>query len=151
MLVLAVSVAAWLVLPTVSSAAGKPDPSLWLIALEVGLGGIFWCGLDTIVMGLLPLRFLQGAKITAWSRTLWAVLYGLALLAFVHILLRPSTGYVADTKVSSPVVVVGLFVLFAVISVSFWAYFRFRPATVAATRGHPARAREPEEGELISW
>ena len=43
-----------------------------------------------------------------------------------HILLRPSTGYVSNTSVSPPYVVVGLFVAFAVFSFGFWGYFRFR-------------------------
>lgn len=42
------------------------------------------------------------------------------------------------------------FVLLAVISVSFWGHFRFRPATVATSGGRVARA-DREEGELISW
>lgn len=56
----------------------------------------------------------------------WAGLYGLTLLGFVHILLRPSTGYVSNTSESAPFVVVGLFVAFAVFSFGFWGYFRFR-------------------------
>ena len=52
--------------------------------------------------------------------------YGITLLAFVHILLRPSTGYVSNTSVSPPYVVIGLFVGFAVFSFAFWGYFRFR-------------------------
>ena len=59
----------------------------------------------------------------AWSRAAWAALYAVTLLAFVHILLRPSTGYVSNTSVSPPNVVIGLFVAFALFSFAFWGYF----------------------------
>ena len=110
----------------VSDAADAPGASMGLLVLEATLGGIFWCGLDSLVIGLLPLRFLQGSEVRAWSRRAWLVLFAMTQLAFVHILLRPSTGYVADTRQSPTVVVVGLFVAFALFSVAFWAYFRYR-------------------------
>src|SRR5205085_1862864 len=71
-----------------------------------------------------------------WSRRAWVALYGLALLAFVHILLRPGTGYVSDTSVSPPSVVIGLFVGFAVFSFAFWGWFRFRRSSEAVV-GEP--------------
>jgi hypothetical protein len=49
---------------------------------------------------------------------------------FVHILLRPDSGYVAST--SSRTTVIGLFIVFGVLSLGFWAYFRFRPARAPA-------------------
>ena len=95
---------------------------------------------------MLPLRLLQGDKVVGWSRAAWAALYGLTLLAFVHILLRPSTGYVSDTSVSPPYVVVGLFVGFAVFSFAFWGYFRFRrpPATPDPEPAEPAEPPQPQ-------
>jgi hypothetical protein len=70
-----------------------------------------------------------------WSRTAWVVLFVLTQLAFVHILLRPGSGYVANTSRSPATVVVALFFAFALFSVGFWAYFRFR-------RGHEETADE---------
>ncbi|MDQ4070748.1 MAG: hypothetical protein M3203_14950 [Actinomycetota bacterium] len=120
------SVAAWLVLEPVSRIADRPDAGAWPILAEGFLGGVFWAALDSLVLALLPLRLLAGEKVMKWSRTAWALLYGLTLFAFVHILLRPGTGYVADTSTSPTVLVVSLFIGFAVFSVLFWAYFRFR-------------------------
>jgi hypothetical protein len=125
-LVLAMSVGSWLLMAPVSRAADKPGASLGLLVLEATLGGIFWCGLDSLVIGMLPLRFLQGSEVRAWSRRGWMVLFALTQLAFVHILLRPNTGYVADTSHSPTAIVIALFAAFAVFSVAFWAYFRFR-------------------------
>jgi hypothetical protein len=129
---LALSVVAWLLLQPVASAARDTGTDLLSILLENVLGGIFWAALDTLVIALLPLRLLEGERVVGWSRWAWAVLYGLALLAFVHILLRPSTGYVSDASVSPPAVVFGLFVGFAVFSFAFWGWFRFRPGSEAA-------------------
>jgi hypothetical protein len=127
-LVLAMSVLSWLAMKPVSAAAAKPGASMGLLLLEAVLGGIFWCGLDSLVIGLLPLRFLSGSEVRAWSRKAWTVLFVLTQLAFVHILLRPGTGYVADTRRSPTTIVIGLFFAFAVFSVAFWGYFRLRDA-----------------------
>ena len=110
------------------------------ILAEAVLGGIFWAALDSLVIALLPLRLLLGDKVVGWSRRVWAALYGLTLLAFVHILLRPSTGYVADTSVSPPLVAFGLFAGFAVFSFAFWGYFRFRRPPPATADPEPAIA-----------
>jgi hypothetical protein len=125
-LLLTFSVGAWLALLPVSAAARQPDAGLAPILLESFLGGVFWVALDSLVIALLPLRLLEGSKIIGWSRAVWAVLYAATALAFVHILLRPSTGYVANTAVTPPVVVVALFVAFGCFSIAFWGYFRFR-------------------------
>jgi hypothetical protein len=124
--VLGLSIASWLAMLPVSAIADRPGASIFVLILEATLGGIFWCGLDTLVIGLMPLRFLRGADVRKWSHLSWWLLFALTQLAFVHILLRPSTGYVADTKRAPTTIVIGLFFLFGVVSVIFWAYFRFR-------------------------
>jgi hypothetical protein len=123
---LGLSLASWLLLPSVARIADAPDPGALPILAESLLGGIFWTALDTLVIALLPLRVLTGAEVFAWRRLRWAGLYVFTLFAFVHILLRPGTGYVSDTSRSPTVVVVVLFVTFAAISFAFWGYFRFR-------------------------
>jgi hypothetical protein len=137
-LLLALSVAAWLALQPVAAAARETGTSPVAILAENLLGGIFWAALDSLVIALLPLRLLEGAKIIGWSRRVWVLLYGLVLLAFVHILLRPSTGYVSNTTRSPESVVLGLFVAFAAFSFAFWGYFRFRPGSDPALgEAHP--------------
>jgi heme/copper-type cytochrome/quinol oxidase subunit 4 len=123
---LGLSVIAWLALPPVARMADAPVPGAWPIMAESVLGGIFWAALDSLVIALLPLRLLTGAKVFGWRRLRWAALYGITLFAFIHILLRPGTGYVSDTSRSPTVVVVLLFVAFAALSFAFWGYFRFR-------------------------
>ncbi len=131
--VLGLSLASWLAMAPVSAAADQPGASLGLFILEAMLGGIFWCGLDSLVIGMLPLRFLGGSEVRAWSRLGWVALFAVTQLAFVHIMLRPSTGYVADTTQSPTTIVIVLFVVFALFSIAFWAYFRFRTPRDAAS------------------
>ena len=54
------------------------------------------------------------------------VLFFLSQFAFVHIMLRPSSGYVPNTTTSPTLVAVAPSAVFALVSVLFWAYFRFR-------------------------
>jgi hypothetical protein len=120
------SFASWLALQPVAAAAAENGKTFGTILVENILGGIFWCAHDSLVIAMLPMRLLKGEKVIRWSRAVWAGLYGLTLLAFVHILLRPSTGYVSNTSVSPPYVVIGLFVAFALFSFGFWGFFRLR-------------------------
>jgi hypothetical protein len=145
-ILLALSIVSWLVLQPVAAAARETGTGLVSVLAESVLGGIFWAALDTMVIALLPLRLLEGAKIVGWSRRAWVVLYGLALLAFVHILLRPGTGYVSNTTRSPASVVIGLFVGFAVFSFAFWGYFRFRGVSRQPTSG--LALGEPETDEV---
>ena len=125
-MLIVLSVVTWLLLTPVYRIADRPDPAMWPILLESFLGRIFWAALDSLVIALLPLRLLSGSKIVGWSRAVWAGLYVVTLFAFIPVLLRPGTGYVSDTSRSSTVVVVSLFIAFALFSFGFWGYFRFR-------------------------
>ncbi|HEX3711692.1 MAG TPA: FGLLP motif-containing membrane protein, partial [Trebonia sp.] len=139
--VFAIGLLAWVARVPVSAAAARPHASIWMVALEACLAAVTILGLETVVICLIPLRFVEGSKLAAWSRTAWAVLFALCAFAFVHILLRPDSGYVAAS--SSRWTVVALFVGFGILSVGFWAYFRFRPARPPASRS-PQPERQPE-------
>ena len=131
--IFAVGILAWIARVPVAHAAAGPHPSLWAVGLEACLAAITILGIETVVICLIPLRFVEGSKLEAWSRTAWALVFGLAAFGYVHVLLRPDSGYVAAT--SSRTTVVVLFLVFGLLSVAFWAYFRFR-----APRPSPATA-----------
>jgi parallel beta-helix repeat protein len=133
---LGVSVLAWVARVPVSAAASEPGVSVWLVALESCLGAIFLLGLESIVVGLLPMRFLDGGRVREWSGAAWAVLFVTGLFALVHVLLSPGSGYVGHTSGEVTIAVVVLYVAFGAVSVAFWAYFRYRPE-----RWVPKRAR----------
>ena len=123
---LAVAVAAWLGLGFVRGSGLPPDQFGGLL-LETALAVIAIGGLEAVAFGLLPLRFLSGAAVYGWSRLAWAVLFGISVFAFVHLLVGPNTGYLAELTPAALVAALGAFAAFGAFSVLFWGYFRFRP------------------------
>jgi hypothetical protein len=136
---LAASIGAWLAWIPVSHAANKPGAGLGVLVLDAVLAAMFVTGLEAVVIGLLPLRFLDGHKLFAWNRALWVILFAVGVFGFVHLLLRPGGGYLNHSGNTPIFTVVGLFLAFGLASVSFWAYFRFRkprePQAEVATEG----------------
>jgi hypothetical protein len=125
-LILIVTLAAWIARTPVTTVAARPHANVFYIMLEAFLGGVFLMGLESLLVDLLPLRFLDGSRIIRWRKAVWAVLFGLGLFVLVHVLLSPGSGYVGHTKGYSFFVVLALYVGFGAVSVAFWAYFRFR-------------------------
>lgn len=124
---LSISLAAWVVWAPVDQAASKAGASMGLLILDSVLAGIVIAGIQGLVFGLLPLRFCDGHKVAAWNRVAWTALYGISIWAFVQIVLTPQGGFLSSSG-GSLLKVVGLFVTFGLFSVGFWAYFRFRSA-----------------------
>jgi hypothetical protein len=107
-------------------AAGGPG-DLGTAVLSAATVTIVVAGLENAVFAMLPLRFLPGAAVFAWNRRIWVVLIALGLFGFVHVLLNPSAGYLADTTRTSFFTLLVLLAGFGIASVLFWAWFRFRP------------------------
>ena len=120
-----VSLAAWLALPL--AASGFANQPFIQIAVAAGLATIFVAGLEGLMFELVPLRFLRGESVWAWNKVLWAFLFVAAAFTFAHIMLTPAAGWFGTTKTSPLFAAVLLFVGFGIMSVLFWAYFKFRP------------------------
>jgi hypothetical protein len=127
---LGLAVVCWLMLNAVR-APGVAETAPGQI-LSTVLGTITVAGIEGIVFGLVPLRFLPGEPIFRWSRVSWAVLYAIGLFGFVWIILDPANGFANATDQAGFVTAAVLFIGFGLVSVLFWAYFRLRPSTVAA-------------------
>jgi hypothetical protein len=124
---LVVAVVAWFGLLWIAPLTpAQGDPGLALIALQTALVMALVAGVELTVFGMLPLRFLPGENVYRWKRRIWAILFGLGMFGFVHILMNPKSGYLADTTRTPMVTIVLLLLFFALFSVAFWAYFRFR-------------------------
>jgi hypothetical protein len=123
--VLALTILAWFGLSVVR-AWGDPDGGVTIVS-TAALTTVVVAGFEGVVFGLLPLRFLPGAAIFAWSRRTWTVLFVVGFFGFLHVLVNPQSGYLADTARTPMLTVVLLFVFFGAVSVALWAYFRFRP------------------------
>ena len=99
-----------------------------ILILEAALGGIFLFGLESLVVDLIPMRFLDGSRIKAWKPDgVGGPVPASALFTLVHVLIIPGSGYVGmSDELQLRMVVVVLYVAFGLISLGFWAYFRFR-------------------------
>lgn len=135
---LVISVGAWLLRMPVSTLTSRPNPGFWPLVAEAALTAIFLLGVESVMVALLPMRFLEGSKIRAWNQPVWIVLLCLAVYTFVLILLQPGSGYIGKTSTPAKVSVIALCVAFGIFSVSFWAYFRYR----TPREGGPSQGRE---------
>jgi hypothetical protein len=124
---LAVVLVAWIGLDWVRGGDGSFAPFASLL-LETALAVVVVGGLEAVAFGLLPMRFLAGATVYAWSRWGWALLFGVSVFAFIHFLIGPHTGYLSTLSPTQLGAAIGAFAIFGAFSVIFWAYFRFRPA-----------------------
>ena len=127
---LGIAVVAWFALGAVRMPG--IEPSLPAAVLGSVFAALTVAGIEGIVFGMLPLRFLHGEPVFRWSHARWAVLYGLGLFAFFWIILDPANGFLSPQTGPSFVTAVALFAVFGIGSVLFWAYFRGRHAWVAA-------------------
>jgi hypothetical protein len=123
---------AWLAWLPVDHAADRGNPSLLLGLADTTLSAIAVGGLEGLVLGLVPLRSLPGHKVFRWDRRVWAVMYGVVMFVFVHLLLHPSSGLGAEAHADAFLTWLGLFVGFGVVSVAFWWYFQRRPEPVSS-------------------
>lgn len=123
---LALAIASWLLLPLVrGDAAG--GQSFTAVLLETTFATLVVAGLEAAAIAMLPMRFLPGERVRTWNKRAWIALLGIATFGFCHILLNPSSGYLADSTRTSLFTVIWLLAAFGGGSVLFWAYFRFRP------------------------
>jgi hypothetical protein len=127
---LGLAVVAWLTLGAVRGLA--IEGSVAAAIAESVLAALVVAGIEGVVFGLVPLRFMHGEPIFRWRRWRWAVLYAIGVFAFISVLINPSGGFLVPSKQSSVVTAVGLFVAFGLVSVLFWAFFRFRHRATAA-------------------
>ena len=124
--VMVLTVLAWFALAIVRGSADQDDALTTIAA--TALTTVVVAGFEGLVFGLLPLRFLPGAAIFAWNRWIWTLLFALCGFAFLHVLVNPQSGYLANTTRTPMLTIVIMFTIFALASVALWSYFRFRPA-----------------------
>ncbi|MDI2130194.1 FGLLP motif-containing membrane protein [Yinghuangia seranimata] len=131
-LMIAVSVAAWFAQAPVRDAFGTRSHA-GLIASGV-LTLVFVAGVETVMFGLLPLRFLDGRKLLDRGWLAWAAPFAVASALFVHVLVTEYLAEVpSDTAAGALTGALVLLVGFGLGSVLFWAYFRGYDQRRAAT------------------
>ena len=102
---------------------------------EIGLPGasvlygvlvaIFVAGLEGLLFGLVPLTFMDGSKVMAWSRVVWALTFGLAAWLFFHVLINPGSAYLEALSSKKVLLMVGTLAVYAALTVGTWLSFRW--------------------------
>ena len=92
------------------------------------------------IVALLPLTFLDGHAIFAWSKGVWMLVYAAAAATFALVLLPMPSTWVQVPSLFSPWAIA--FAAFTALSIVIWAYFRL-------SNSARLRAREREEAERV--
>ncbi len=120
-----VALAAWLGWTWLQPSLGS-DPSFGLTVVDTALATLFVAGLEGLVFGLVPMRFLAGAQVLKWSKLVWGLLFGAGVFAFLQLLAHPGAGYGPTESAVPFLTAAALFAGFGLVSVGFWGWFRIR-------------------------
>jgi hypothetical protein len=124
--ILAVSLLAWVAWAPVSELASKANAGLGVVILETALASTFMVGLETCLVLSLPIRFVNGGYVAAWNKWAWAGMFAIVLFPVIHIMFAGSQHTLVTDGVSRAVII-AVMSAFALFTVAFWGYFRFRP------------------------
>ena len=127
---LAAALIAWLGLTWLRT-IGLPEDGFEVTLVSTAFAATLVAGLEATAFGLMPLRFMPGHAVYKWNRLGWALLFGLSVFAFIHILIGPTSGYVSELSPAAFVAALGVFAAFGALSIATWLYFRFRRAEPA--------------------
>lgn len=122
---LALALVAWFARIPFQPTPGVPTSGASLI-INSGLVGIFVVAVEGLVFGLIPLQFLPGRKIFAWSRWRWLVLWGSGLALFAHVLVYPVTVAQPNPDPASLTTTLVSVAIYGAIAIVFWGAFRWR-------------------------
>ena len=146
---LGVGLVAWFLWTPVSAAAAQGDVTFWLTVADAALAGTFIAAVETLIIGLIPMREFDGGTIKAWKFLDWAAVYSIGAYAYVLIVLRPASATGPDNN-GAPWKALLMAGSFAAISIAFWAYFRFRPDSSGnAGCGHIVRVRKLRDSAKV--
>jgi hypothetical protein len=122
---LGAAVVAWLGLTWLRT-IGLPEDGFAVTLASTAFAATLVAGLEATAFGLMPLRFMPGYAVYRWNRLSWALLFGLSVFAFLHILIGPTSGYVSELSPQAFIAALGVFAAFGALSIATWLYFRFR-------------------------
>ena len=92
------AVVAWIGWSFVNPIAIRSGAAWPLVFADDFLASVFVGGLVGNVIGLLPLKSLQGGRLIAWHRAVWAVIFAIAVFGLVQVLLHPEQGAVHPSQ-----------------------------------------------------
>lgn len=117
-----------------------------LLIINMALVGMFVVAVEGLVFGLIPISFMPGQKIFAWSKWRWALLWGAGLALFAHVLVYPVTLAQPSPDPATLTTTLISAGLYGALAVVFWLAFRWydgRAAAAEAAQGLPADEAPP--------
>lgn len=116
------SVGCWLLLgPARALPDGWPAQLLQGVAVIVFVGGM-----EGLLVDLMPLDVMDGAKIYRWNRVVWVGLVLVSAFLVWHVLLNTQRSYFESLRPASSWSVLAGFVVYTLAGVLFWSYFAVR-------------------------
>jgi len=87
---LVLGLVAWFAWIPVAHAAEEEHAGALTLILDSMLAITFVTSLESVVFGLIPMRFLDGNDLFTWHRGIWALMWGGALFWFALVILNPA-------------------------------------------------------------
>jgi hypothetical protein len=128
---LALGGAAWFAWIPVEHAAAKEGASSLTLIGDAALAVTFVTGLESVVFGLIPLKFLDGNDLYVWHKGAWLALWGVGLYWFSVVILHPALSTYNEVSGAGAFWFGILFGSLMIVAMSTWGYFRAREARLA--------------------
>jgi len=129
--------------------ASEGDRSFWVSLADGVLAGVFVGGVQGLFFSLVPLTFLDGAKITAWKWWVWP--FVMAPVAFIFwYIINPTGTFSKIVGNMGARMMWGLMGFFLLLSVVTWLYFLLRKKltpVVIPPSGTPISIEQDTEGK----
>lgn len=117
---------AWMLRETLTE-FGRTDGSFGAEFVGAALTAVTVAAVVHLAFAMIPVVFLDGAAVRAWSKPRWALFAGLGAFTFVHVLVQPVSG-------SQEMLLIGLLAAYLLAAAAFCVLFR--------------APREPRTGQL---
>jgi hypothetical protein len=123
-ILLGVGFVAWFV--RVPFQPGGPITGDAAVVIDRLLARMFISAVEGCAIGLIPLRYLEGEELLSWNRARWAVVWGLSLLLFAHVILYPVSSFEPSPSPTGLLTVALTVCVYSALAIGFWWFFRCR-------------------------
>jgi len=123
---LGVGFVAWFV--RVPFQPGGPVTGDAAVVIDRLLARMFIMAVEGCAVGLIPLRYLEGEQLFSWNRARWAVVWGLSLLLFAHVILYPVSSFEPSPSPTGLWTTALVVSVYSALAIGFWWFFRRREA-----------------------
>ncbi|WP_304454798.1 FGLLP motif-containing membrane protein [Nocardiopsis sp. YSL2] len=132
--VLALSIVCYLFWNSLSSLVEDGGAPFGVQLMDKALFSVTLLGVQTVVFGLLPMRYLDGHRLWRWGRLHWALAFVPGLFVFVYLLHMHPDQVAGKTVPGSLLATASLFIGFGGLSLAVWAFFVWRARRASAHR-----------------